>query len=945
INYRYGFELGEFNKIEDSIKKINEMVKKQKDKIKSVETLFHSFEKKVDAKKERLTKEITKLELLKEEFNPLELEENISNASKYEGVLKDLDAKKYSRLKLKEEQTSALKELEQEIEQLEYKIKNTIPNEVRKIIYNLEEMERNEHQSRRVEIEKEFENLEAKNSDAIKKYDAQIEELKSSKNSIESKVFDEQRDAKERYEKETKKLEFDKKTTQDTLEDRQNKISKLKIKKRDIEFELDEHEKKYKKLRAENAKELASKKRFYDNKIANAKAILYPPKNSLNEFLSNEIDGWEESVYPIIDKDLLKRSCDELNPQVIDATNPIGFKLDTKTLSHIPTKDEALKQIEDAKYAKRELLRNSKKVYKTNISNLDEKKNEIISNLESSKKEIDNLIDENSKDSASLEKIYNNIKDKTEKLKVELDAIESKYKKSKDELLQKMHSLENLKKEMRDESQKLSKEKQKEFAKNDEIRDFNLNAIRKKETTKGKEEIKKVQDKIDTLNTQKKSLDENEMIYRLSKEINLLEKQMKIITDAIRFLEKYDEHKDEIEKLPLKQSEFSRYKKYYDGRKELVFRVVKTVDAKIASLNDEKNAHESRLKKYDVGIKKVQTLKLEIGEEMLECEEFLVEIIEDYENILSEYRTKKSKFRELIDRLKKLESHSIIELNFNLENFSEVKSIGELDNILDSLSELDSFEKNKYESEKKRAHNNFDSFLRNTIPSKLQSFDDLENEFEKAKNSINKSLSNADFGVIKEIRLVMDSLKNKNDSIASLLQELSKKVRDTTNLYSNKSLFYFDVAKSVGNIEDIKNILEEVKKKGSNGSINLFDTIDLSISYVENGRKVENKLNIKDESSSGGNILLKVAIAMSILNRYAKKTTGETPFFLIIDEVSKLQSKNQELIRSYINENGFKTLFITPDPAYPDPKRAIYYTFKNIQEEGEHLEIRQMNII
>jgi hypothetical protein len=84
---------------------------------------------------------------------------------------------------------------------------------------------------------------------------------------------------------------------------------------------------------------------------------------------------------------------------------------------------------------------------------------------------------------------------------------------------------------------------------------------------------------------------------------------------------------------------------------------------------------------------------------------------------------------------------------------------------------------------------------------------------------------------------------------------------------------------------------------------------------------------------------------MSILNRYAKKTQSDTPFFLIIDEVSKLQTKNQDLIRHYINENGFKTLFITPDPAYPDPDRALYYTFKNIQEEGETLEIMQMNIV
>lgn len=221
----------------------------------------------------------------------------------------------------------------------------------------------------------------------------------------------------------------------------------------------------------------------------------------------------------------------------------------------------------------------------------------------------------------------------------------------------------------------------------------------------------------------------------------------------------------------------------------------------------------------------------------------------------------------------------------------------------------------------------------------------MESKFEKAKASINRTLAHADFGVIKDIRLVTDTSKSRNNSIGSLLQELSKKARDTVNLYSNKSLFYQDVPKSVENIRDIQDTLEEIKKKSSGGSINLFDTIDLSMSYIENGKKAENKQNIKDESSSGGNIMLKVAIAMSILSRYAKKITSDTPFFLIIDEISKLQSKNQDLLREYINENGFKTLYITPDPAYPDPERAIYYTFKNIQEEDGNLEIRQMNIV
>ena len=80
---------------------------------------------------------------------------------------------------------------------------------------------------------------------------------------------------------------------------------------------------------------------------------------------------------------------------------------------------------------------------------------------------------------------------------------------------------------------------------------------------------------------------------------------------------------------------------------------------------------------------------------------------------------------------------------------------------------------------------------------------------------------------------------------------------------------------------------------------------------------------------------------------YVKGASMEPNFhdheYLIIDEISRLQHKNQTLLRDYINSNGFKTLFITPDALYPDLDKAIYYIFKNIENEGESLRVTQMN--
>ena len=945
INYRYSFEVNELNRQKENINLVNTKILKYKNKSKNIENLNEGFKNRVFKKINKLSLDIEKLKELQEKFNPLDIEENISIANKYNGIQKELDDKKISLASLKEKQSSAQTEIQNQISQIEHKIKVIIPNEVKESIYNLSELEKSKYDSEVLEIDNEYELSSDKIKKDIRLCEDKIEELKKNRNGINSKILSEQNEAKVSFQKEFQSIESNKKEFINIVDENLIKIKKLKTKKYDLDEDYQKHLKKYKTLRKTNVKILAEKRVDFNNQIANARTILNPIKNSFNEFLSNEIDGWESEIYPIIDKDLLKKSCDELKPEMIDAKSPLGFKIDISTLDKIPTKDEAIETIKQVRYKKSELLKNSKAVYKVEVSKLDEIKNELLAEVESCKKEIENLIDENAIYDAKIEKINNLLIEKEATYELQLKTIEDKYVQIIDELVEKISKQELKIKTYKDKIKTLEKDKRVEISKAKERRDFNLDAIKNKEIKKANNNIKTQKEIIEKLLKDMQSLDKDGLIANLEKEIYLLTTKLNQAYDAKKFLMEYEDKKDEIKRLPILEHNHTKYKKIYEDRIKFVKKLFQTVNLSISKLYDEKLELENQLKKYDKGIKKIESQDIEISEEKLEIEEFLIDIIESYEDIKREYANKKIKFRELIDKLKKLEQHSLIELNFNTENFSEVKSILELENIIDSLKELKDFENNKYESEKKRSHNNFNSFLKNTIPNKLQSFEDLENEFEKAKTSINRSLSKADFGVIRDIKLTTDSSKNRNDSISSLLKVLSKKVNDTIGLYSNKSLFYFDVSKSVKNIQEIQSILEEIKKKGSNGAINLFDTIDLSMSYIENGKKVDNKLNIKDESSSGGNILLKVAIAMSILNRFARKTSSETPFFLIIDEVSKLQSKNQDLIRKYINDNGFKTLFITPDPAYPDPKRAIYYTFKNIQEEGETLEIRQMNIV
>ena len=85
-------------------------------------------------------------------------------------------------------------------------------------------------------------------------------------------------------------------------------------------------------------------------------------------------------------------------------------------------------------------------------------------------------------------------------------------------------------------------------------------------------------------------------------------------------------------------------------------------------------------------------------------------------------------------------------------------------------------------------------------------------------------------------------------------------------------------------------------------------------------------------------MLLKIAIAIAILQLFT--TEEKTPFFLIVDEVSRLHSDNQEKLRTFANSKGFGIVFVTPEPTYSKPEYIKYYRFrKNSDNEFEAIEL------
>lgn len=390
IVYKSKIEIKEFNELDNRKSKFKIIIENYRVKIKKINKFFSSFEKRIKNKINILDKDIIKLESLKEKFDSIEVEKNIELSSKYDGIRRELDNKKFELKQLQDDQSSKQKIIDKQIEQLEYKIKVTIPNEMSKKFFDLSENEKHNYEEEKLLIENEYSELEIALNKEIEALEEKVQTYKQAIESIDNKIANKIKNLRFEASKQTKIFRTELKFKNDEIDNLDKVLRKLKTDKDTKDSELRKHENKYTELRKHNAKSLSNRRKDLNQIIANAKAILHPVPNSFNEFLSKEIEDWESEIYPIIDKKLLLKSCDDLKPIKLDVDIPISFKVDTNGLETIPTKDEALEIIKKAKFEKVQALKNSKSVYKDEVAKLDEMKNKFIAEIESLKKQIDN---------------------------------------------------------------------------------------------------------------------------------------------------------------------------------------------------------------------------------------------------------------------------------------------------------------------------------------------------------------------------------------------------------------------------------------------------------------------------------------------------------------------------------------------------------------------------
>lgn len=926
--------------LSNSLKRENVILKEQdrlRDAKRARERKLNCYSQKAMKIINSLSLDIEEISRLKDKFSNENILKNKDLADRYTQIKESFDEINTSYAKLKSGFENALENIEKEIKALVYRRDKELVREAQDKEFNQKQSLKNELESKIAKSELELnlfiekaqheisthndniniknqELVDAKNQDEqlFRKLDEDLRELKLQKNEDISK----EEDLISFKNQEIVKFEFEVKNISNSIENLKYKLN------RDIR---------------EKDEEYSEENQRLQEQIDTFKSMIYSKAGSFKEFLNEEVDGWESEIFPILDTKLLDMDLSDLNPRVNDAQKLFGISLDTTKLKKILTKDEA--EVEIGLVEQKQKI--AREVYEERLKELNLKYEQDVRDFELkiqlNKKEIEVKLEEIKQSEQNLSAIEKNFLQRT----MDLNSV---YKTSSDKL-------KELSQKLKDEIQELTKEiqnqeegiaSQKRALKQTSI---SLNAKYVKDTETLKESIstwlssekESIEAQIRVKETKKFETTQDEQIQHLEQQLSLKHEELKQSDRALEYLEEYtkveskitslDQLRVKLESVKFKSTEFKNklnlsIKVYTQNEKDLLV---------------EKRELALKIKKYDEGLSSFDEMELELDDvNEVVSDEFLDDIIALYNKQLTSYESKKTKLATMLTRINILKNiQGEIDVNFKVEELDSDFFISSAPNVLTKIDELVEFKNKTLEIVKENGHKNFVNFVNNLLPTKMSIFSDSEDKFFTQVARINKNLSKVDFGVIKDIKI--DAGTTDKKSIAKILKDLEYNVSNLSSLLNEGSLFYDkkDVMDELNSLED-KFAMIKGELKGS--AISLRDTLDLSLSFNENGKHITQVAQLKNESSTGGSILLKIAIAISILKLFVKE--DDTPFFLIVDEVSRLHSANQERLREFANSKGFGIVFVTPEPTYSKPDHIKYYRFKkNIDDEFEAIEL------
>ena len=885
----------------------------------------------------KLSLEIQRIKQLKDEFSQENILISSDKADKYDTLVEKQSEMQESYIKLKTGFEDELASIKAEIKSLEYKRDKELPREMEDKKENKKRFLKSMLDEKIEKDELEVKVIESKSKIDIINIRDEIKQFKKDILTHENILVSLEKEYKQSSKNLNQASEKQQKLKKELIEEKDSSVSQ---KNREIQvfgYELEELQ------RVKQGTLLLNKTNYEEQnqgilkETQKYKTMIHSKPNSFKEFLNEEVDGWEDELYPLLDETILDMSLDALKPNLLDTQRIISLDIDTSMLKHILTKDEAQRKInsyeveaENLKISYDESSELIERRYKEEKESIEQNIKFLKSDIVVLKEEIVSMEEEILRLEVTLE----------DTLKVKTDIYKKSEKKELNNKETYLEEIENSKQTIYEIEEELREKRRVQKGRVEDLEsDFDeaLQEIGKILLQWLDTEKKVLNSLIKEQELKKETITKDERVKELEESLKKIHEELTASIQAKQFLQKYEKVKLEIDSLLELENRFEILKLRYDKFSSKLEQKIKEFEYSLEKLMNEKKELSKKDRYLKKGLEAFQLIEYDFKEVVSKYNDtYLYELVASYNKVFYDYKNKKIDLKEKIVKLKKLEnSQNEIDISFNLEQYDENFYISKSPNIVEKIDEILEYKDKKLEIVKESGNKKFRNFVNSSLPQNMSVFNDSEDKFLSQVAKINKNLAGIDFGVIKNIKL--NPKIGDKKSVAKLLGDLNKNVATLSSLLNENSLFY-EQSEVLVELSKLEKKFKEIKGELKGSAISLQDTIDLSLSFNENGKLISEVSQLKNESSTGGSMLLKIAIAISILQLFI--TEEKAPFFLIVDEVSRLHSDNQEKLRKFANSKGFGIVFVTPEPTYSKPEYIKYYRFqKNSEDEFEAIEL------
>jgi DNA repair exonuclease SbcCD ATPase subunit len=927
ILFKKEIEKEKLEELIQEIKNLSDSINKKENKIKNIEKEKEQFLENINNSIYKLKSQISEINILKVKFTLIKLEEAKNRVLKKEEVDKKIIELEISKNELIKGIKTQIDEIEDNIKNLKREkrnLKDELRSEEIKLKRFLDEIYEEKIQKLQAEIVKKEKNFYKNIATFEEKIDnllLQKESFQKKINRISYKYKELENKIKNEIEQEEIELENQKREIKNRKDILINENYNLNKK---LQKEKDELNEKIEKTEATYNKEIEDLK----NLVLFYKNILKTKENSFKYFLTQFVENWEEELYPIIDESLLNMDIDTLKPK-ITSEKVIGISFDKTNLKSIPTMQQAEKEIEkltktieileNEKLEKIEILNKEYKEKEIKISSQIDTNSELIKQKETHFKELNEKIDKLiTKLKNRLYKLNKEKRDEENIIKNEISKIEELIKNLNNKINKEREKIKNNQKEFENSKKELLKEKEVEFN-------------QKKENLKleFKEKENKLDKKIDELQNNKEKISKDERIKEIESEIIKLKKEKKEIESAELFLNEYNLKKEFINSLSNIKNELEK-KIEQKEKKEKEFKnsfrnlknEIEKVDNNIKILEQEKRILKEGLE---------ESLKIEIEvDEKIKTDNYLIYLIKEYKEKKDSFEKNQNKIQNIANKITNTLKNFVIEgldVNFNVEKLSEM-----VDEEFERVDELYEFKNKKINFINKTKYRQIKMLLDELLDKKIDGFERNRDDFIKQVRKINSNLSKVDFGIVKNIKIEIEENKK---NILKIFEKIKDNISELMTIGINETLF-FDEDSTKRILDKIEGYFNTIKKEISRDNFSLIDVIDIKVNFVEN-EKMHTLKEIRNESSTGGSILLKIAIAVSLLELFIKE---KADLFLILDEVGVISTKNQQILKDFVNKRGLGVIYIAPNLPYIELNKNIsIYKFRNINGTFETIQM------